>query len=202
MSKPYNPTKHLKLNKFKQEGYAYFENIDFSASDNKDILATMLLDFPRIVFQKCIFKSLIATKQIFNATISFDECKFAGEVNFSESIFNKVVSFKNSSFHGKTLFINTVFKSTLEFFNNVIKPNIKGEVSFKVDKAIGESDVFSGLQFNNVKFGTETSFFGRDFGLVGFLKNTEFGDLFWMTKSSFGEKFEMTNLNFTGAKRT
>ena len=73
MSKPYNPTKHLKLNKFKQEGYAYFENIDFSASDNKDILATMLLDFPRIVFQKCIFKSLIATKQIFNATISFDE---------------------------------------------------------------------------------------------------------------------------------
>ena len=97
----------------------YFENIDFSASDNKDILATMLLDFPRIVFQKCIFKSLIATKQIFNATISFDECKFAGEVDFSESIFNKVVSFKNSSFHGKTLFINTVFKSTLEFFNNV-----------------------------------------------------------------------------------
>lgn len=69
-------------------------------------------------------------------------------------------------------------------------------------KAIGESNVFSGLQFNNVKFGTETSFFGRDFGLVGFLKNTEFGDLFWMTKSSFGEKFEMTNLNFTGAKRT
>lgn len=202
MSKPYNPTKHLKLNKFKQEGYAYFENIDFSASDNKDILATMLLDFPRIVFQKCIFKSLIATKQIFNATISFDECKFTGEVDFSESIFNKVVSFKNSSFHGKTLFINTVFKSTLEFFNNVIKPNIKGEVSFKVDKAIKESDVFSGLQFNNVKFGTETSFFGRDFGLVGFLKNTEFGDLFWMTKSSFGEKFEMTNLNFTGAKRT
>lgn len=100
------------------------------------------------------------------------------------------------------MFINPVFKSTLEFFNNVIKPNIKGEVSFKVDKTIEESDVFSGLQFNNVKFGTETSFFGRDFGLVGFLKDIEFGDLFWMTKSSFGEKFEMTNLNFTGAKRT
>ncbi len=60
--------------------------------------------------------------------ISFDECEFKGEVDFSEAIFNEVISFKNSSFYGKTLFINTVFKSTLEFFGNVIKPNVKGEV--------------------------------------------------------------------------
>ncbi len=202
MTRIYNPTNHLKLNKFKQEGYAYFENIDFSASDNKDILETLFLDFPRIVFQKCIFSSLKATEQTFNTPIFFDGCEFKGEIDFSESKFNEIISFKNSSFYEKTLFINTVFKGILEFFDNVIKPNVKGEVSFKVDKDIEKSNIFSGLQFNNVKFGSETSFFGRDFGLVGFLKNIEFGDLFWMTRASFGEKFEMTNLNFTGAKRT
>lgn len=202
MTKIYNPVNHLKLNKFTQEGYAYFENIDFSASDNKDILETLFLDFPRIVFQKCIFSSLKATEQIFNATISFNECEFKKEIDFSESVFNEIISFKNSSFYGNTLFINTVFKSVLEFFDNEIKPNVKGEISFKVDKDIEKSNIFSGLQFNNVKFGSETSFFGRDFGLVGFLKNIEFGDLFWMTRASFGEKFEMTNLNFTGDKRS
>ena len=59
MSKPYNPTKHLKLNKFKQEGYAYFENIDFSASDNKDILATMLLDELFLPWQNFVYKHCI-----------------------------------------------------------------------------------------------------------------------------------------------
>lgn len=202
MGKTYNPTSHLKLNKFRQEGYAYFENIDFSDSDNKDILAALLLDFPKIIFKKCIFKSIKAAHQVFNHLISFDMCEFKNEIDFSESVFNEVISFKSSSFQGKSLFINTVFKSTLEFFNIVIKPNVKGGISFKVDKEIEKSNVFSGLQFNNVKFGSETSFFGRDFGLVGFLKDIEFGDLFWMTRASFGEKFEMTNINFTGAKRT
>ena len=72
-------------------------------------------------------------------------------------------------FNASILFKNSVFKDVLEFCNNTVKFNTKAEVSFKVDKKIEESELFSGIQIANCKFGCETSFFGRDFGLVGFL---------------------------------
>lgn len=202
MVKLYDSNKHLNIKKFKQEGFAYFENIDFSKTNDNDLANLLLIEIPEIRFKKCTFISFNLQKRIVNSKILFEDCLFLGILDFSETQFNETISIKSSSFNDSVLFKNTVFKDVLEFYNNVVKPNTKAEVSFKVDKKIAESGLFSGIQIKDSKFGCETSFFGRDFGLIGFLQNVEFGSLFWMTKTSFGEKFDMKNLSFKGEKLT
>ena len=198
MVKLYDSNKHLNMKKFEQEGFAYFENIDFGNTKDNELAKLLQIELPEIKFKKCIFKSFKAQKGIVNSKILFESCIFADILDFSETKFNETISIKYSIFNASILFKNSVFKDVLEFCNNTVKFNTKAEVSFKVDKKIEESELFSGIQIANCKFGCETSFFGRDFGLVGFLRDVEFGNLFWMTKTSFGEKFDMKGLSFTG----
>lgn len=189
MPKKYNEEKHFDLSFCLVKGLAFFDDLDFTETDNEAIRAIVTEDIPEIQFSRCVFKDLDLSHCDFRHKISFIGCQFSGKTSFAYSHFNEDASFDTSVFNGVTDFSNVVFERGLSFRKIIAKPAKGGYFYFRGDEVkTGKNYLPNDLNMSGAVFDCEVSFLGREFLGNTILRGMTFRHKFWFTDCDIGLK--------------
>ena len=189
MPKKYNEEKHFDLSFCLAKGLAFFDELDFTETDNLAIRAIATEHIPEIQFSSCVFKDLDLSHCDFLHKISFVNCQFIGNTSFAFSHFHEKAAFDLSVFNGVTDFSNVNFDKELSFRKINAKPAKGGYFYFRGDEIkTGKNYLPNDLNMSGAVFDCEVSFLGREFLGNTMFNGITFRNKFWFTDCDIGLK--------------